>query len=838
MRPAGYETGQLLRFSRYRFRRTFRQRRGAYLSLVLLIGLVGGLSMGALAAARRTESSFPTFLASTNPSNLSLATALWNPALGYTTGYNAPLMARIARLPHVRRAESYSGIYSEPIGANGQPTAADQKANFEVDGSVDGLYFNLDRVRVLQGRMADPTRANEIMMTVGAADALDLHVGQTVTWGTYTNAQFESAPNAPPALHERLTLVGTVVLNNAVVQDEIDANGPTAVIFTPALTRRLDNCCADFSFTFLQLDQGSRDVPAVEGELERVIPSKLPHDFYDTSIDVTKAQNAIKPEAIALAVFGLIAGLAAILIAGQVIGRQLGFWAPEERTLRALGANPLMTAGDALLGIMGAVVVGALVAVAVAVALSPLAPLGLVRPYYPDPGVAFDWTVLGLGVAVLVVVLGSVAIVLAVQRAPQRTGTRRRPRAPSRIEGAASAGGLPVSAVTGIRFALEPGAESEAVPVRSAILGATLAVLVIIATVVFGTSLNSLVSHPRLYGWNWNYALYAGGGVGDIPAAQSATLLDHDPSVAAWSGYWFGNLQIDGLTVPVLGGSPGATVAPPILTGHGFDGPGQIVLGPGTLAQIHKSVGDSVTVRYGTTTPHLLRIVGTATMPAVGVGGVTGHASMGTGAVVPYQLLPASVRNQFSVSPAGPNAEFVRLQPGADAKTALQSLNRIAAEVTPPGNNGSYVLGVERPAEIVNYRSMGATPLILGLGLTVGAVTALGLTLVASVRRRHRSMAMLRTLGFTGRQLRASVAWQSSVAVVIGLVIGVPLGIVVGRFLWDLFATNIYVVSRPTVPALAIVATALGALGLGNLVAAIPGRIAARTPPALLLRTE
>ena len=333
---------------------------------------------------------------------------------------------------------------------------------------------------------------------------------------------------------------------------------------------------------------------------------------------------------------------------------------------------------------------------------------------------------------------------------------------------AASTGGLPVSAVTGIRFALEPGAESEAVPVRSAILGATLAVVVIIATVVFGSSLNSFVSHPRLYGWNWNYALIGGGGAGDIPAAQAATLLDHDPSVANWSGYWFGNLQIDGLTVPVLGGSPGASVAPPILTGHGFDRPGQIVLGPGTLTQIHKSVGDTVTVRYGTTTPHLLRIVGTATMPAVGVAGVTGHASMGTGAVVPYQLLPASVRNQFNQSPAGPNAEFVRLKPGADAKTALRSLNRIAAEVSTPENYGNQVYGAQQPAEIVNYRSMGATPLILGLGLTAGAVTALGLTFVASVRRRRRAMAMLRTLGFTGRQLRASVAWQSSVAVVSG----------------------------------------------------------------------
>jgi len=99
-------------------------------------------------------------------------------------------------------------------------------------------------------------------------------------------------------------------------------------------------------------------------------------------------------------------------------------------------------------------------------------------------------------------------------------------------------------------------------------------------------------------------------------------------------------------------------------------------------------------------------------------------------------------------------------------------------------------------------------------------------------------MAMLRTLGSTSRQLRASVAWQSSVAVLIGLVVGVPLGIVAGRYLWDLFATNIYVVPSPTVPALSIVAIAFGALVLGNLVAAIPGRLAARTPAALLLRTE
>ncbi len=834
--------GRALRVARYRFRATFGRRWSAYLTLVLLIGLIGGVAMGALAAARRTESSFPTFLASTNPSDLSLGTALFDPALGYTNGYDAALVRTISGLPHVRRAESFADVYSTPLAPDGEPTKAAQTINMNVEGSVDGLYFNQDRVTVVQGRMADPNRADEVVMTVGAASELGLHVGQTVHWGTYANSQFSSAGTGPPpkpALHENLTLVGTVVLNNAVVQDDVDANGSVTVIFTPALTRRLVNCCSNFAFTYLQLDHGSRDVPAVESEIERVVPAVLPYDFYDTSIDVTKAQNSIKPEAIALGVFGLIAVLAALLIAGQVIGRQLGFWAPEERILRALGANRATTASDGLLGLLAAVVLGALLAGGVAVALSPLAPLGPVRPYYPDPGVAFDWTVLGFGVLLLIVVLGAVAVVLAVQRAPQRAaGWRTHPRSPSRVAGAAASAGLPVSAVAGIRFALEPGAETEAVPVRSAILGATLTVVVVIATVVFGASLNSLVSHPGLYGWNWDYALTAGGGAGDVPAAQSARLLDHDPSVAAWAGYWFGNLQVDGRTVPVLGTSPGASVAPPVLTGHELDGPNQIVLGPGTLAQLHVAVGDTVSVRYGTTATHRLRIVGTATMPSVGVGGLTGHASMGTGAVVPYQLLPASERNQFDLSPAGPNAVFIRLKPGADTGRALRSLNRIAADVSLPTNYSSMVLAAQRPAEIVNYRSMGATPLLLGLGLTMGAVTALGLTLIASVRRRRRSMAMLRTLGFTGRQLAASVAWQSSVAVVIGLIVGIPLGLVLGRGLWDLFAERIYVVPNPTVSALTVAAIALGALVLGNLVAAIPGRIAARTPAALLLRTE
>jgi ABC-type lipoprotein release transport system permease subunit len=148
------------------------------------------------------------------------------------------------------------------------------------------------------------------------------------------------------------------------------------------------------------------------------------------------------------------------------------------------------------------------------------------------------------------------------------------------------------------------------------------------------------------------------------------------------------------------------------------------------------------------------------------------------------------------------------------------------------------VVPVQHPAEIVNYRTMGSTPAILASGLAAGAIVALGLTLAAPVRRRRRDLALLKTLGFTQRQLATTVAWQASVAAVIGLAVGVPLGIALGRWLWILFARQIYAVPRPTVPALSVILVAVGALLLANAVAALPGRSAARTRAALVLRTE
>lgn len=813
------------------------------MAVAVLVGLLGGLSLGAVAAGRRTQSAFATFLASTNPSELRMVTDGYNPAVGSDIGYNPAFIKAIAHLPHVSHVESSALInvvlYLGPHGAPGPniPPAAGDPDNLDTIGSIDGLYFDEDRVTVTQGRMPDPTRADEVLPQ---APAHGTPVGQVFSIGVYTNAE-EAQPGFTTAStpYRRLNakVVGFGVSNDNVVADAVDAGGSFNALFTPAFTRQFLHCCTKATFTAMQVSGGSRGVAEVEDEatsLEHRDGAAGEPIFWVTSVTEAKAERAIRPEAIALGVFGVIAGLAALLVAGQAIARQLRLRVDELSVLRALGAGPSTIAAEGLIGIGASVVIGALLAVAVAVGLSPLAPIGVVRPVYPDRGIAFDWTVLALGFVFLAAALGGFAIAAARRQNPHRTAQRQQRagvRGPSLAHRAATSG-LPAPAVVGIGFAIDPGAGRSSVPVRSAILGVSLAIVVLTATLVFGSSLHTLVSRPALYGWNWDYELTAGGGSSDIPQRQVTQLLRQDRDVTAWAGVYFGTLELDDVQVPVLGATPGAAVAPPLLSGHPFDAPDQVVLGALTLAQLHKHIGDTVLVSGGGTAPTRLRIVGTAAMPAIGSNGT--HLEMGTGALLSSTLLSSLARNPLDAPVTGPNAIFVRLRRGAPAGP----LHQIANQLSNTTDGGISLLPVQRPAEIINYRSLGATPALLGGALAIGAASAFGLTLISSVRRRRRDVALLKTLGFTRRQLAAVVAWQSTVAVAVGVVVGVPVGVVFGRWLWDLFAHNIDVVLSPTVPVASILLIALAALVLANLVAAVPGLIAARTKTASLLRAE
>ena len=847
---------QALPVAWYRFRSTLRRRLPGYLSIVLLVGLVGGLAMASLAGARRTQSSYPTFLASTNPSDLTVSAGSLNSDAA--DGSNA-FTKKISHLPGVKRVHDLTAPTVIPLNKRGAPRL--KLANdLQVYGSLDGELSQQDRLTLITGHLADPHTADQVEMTASAARNLHLRVGQKILLGAFTTEQagypgFGTA-KVQPRLRFEATLTGIVVFNNQVVQDDVDRSYGFMVV-TPALLRQIAAISPSSTTPVLynlQLDHGNRDAAKVETEFINATPPQSSYEFHVTARTTAQVELSIKPESVALGAFGIIAALVALILGLQAISRQLRWSEEDRRVLWALGASPATIAGDGLIGALSAVVLGAVLAVAVAVLLSPLAPLGPVRDVYPHPGIAFDWTVLGAGLLVLILALGAATIAISIRRAPHRArGHRRVPQRGSTIARGAESLGLPVSALVGVRFALEPGRGRTEVPVRSTLIGMILAVTLLVSTLTFSSGLSTLVSHPSLYGWNWSYMLLPSGGV-PPPALK---LLSHDPDVAAWSGYsGYASVQIEGQNVPILLGHPHAKVAPPILTGHGLDANNQIVLGSATLAELHKKVGDTVAVSYGSPKdapiyipPTSLLIVGTATFPAVGTSSfIADHTSMGTGALIPVGTEPPAFHQATLAKDPnlnGPELVFVRLRAGVSAAAGYANALHIVAAAdqtfaADPNGQGNVVSvrGVQRPAQIVDYRSIGSTPVYLAAALALGAIVALSLTLVASVRRRRRDLALLKALGFTPRQLARVVSWQASVTALVGIIVGVPLGVLIGRQLWTLFARSINAVPDPTVPTFSVILVVLGSLIFANLVATVPGKIAARTSTALALRAE
>ena len=856
---------QRLAVARYRTRATFRHRWGSYVSLIVLVALIGGLGLGSLAAARRTQSSFSTFLASTNPSDLTVS-VYGGGVSAANPDYDPALTTAIARLPGVRHVAAAFELTGAPLTADGSPRLRVMGEAYPV-ASVNGLLFTQDRVAVTAGHMASPDRPDQIVMAPLVAKQFGFHVGQVIPYGFYSDAQ-QNLPGfgtsaVPPALRANLKLVGLATLNSEIVEDDVDTL-PTLIPLSPAFTREvLARKGEQFSGALIfgiQTKGGVATVPAVERAVAALIPPGVISTDHALSPVVDKADRSLKPISIALGVFGAVSLLAALLIAAQLISRRFRTDGGDLQILRALGAGPSDTMFDHLIGMEVSILIGSLLAVAVAVAVSPLAPLGPVRPVYPSGGFSFDWTVLGFGAVALVVLLSTTAALLAYATAPHRTALRPRIRSTSgaRVVASLARAGLPAPGVVGARMALEPGEGRSAVPVRSALLGSVLAVALVVTTLTFGNSLQTLVSSPALYGWNWTYILNpVGAGSGNVPHV-AFSLLKHDRYVAAYSGASFNSVEIDGQDVPFLVEDVGADVVPPILSGHGVDAAKQIVLGAATMAQLHKHLGQHVTVTYGAPAdapiylpPTRLLIVGTATFPAIGFAStVSDHTSMGSGAYFSFQMFPkrfdAAINSGPDPALDGPNLALVRIRQGAPSVAALASLRHIAGAANKvyaaaeggPGGNQLAVQGVQRPAEIVNYKTIGLTPTFLVSGLALGAIVALALTLLASVRQRRRDLALLKTIGFVRRQLAAAVAWQATVAAVVGMVVGIPLGLVTGRWLWDLFARQIYAVPYPTVSVVSVILVALGTLVLANVVAAVPARNAARTPTALMLRSE
>jgi hypothetical protein len=806
--------------SAYRLRGTFRRHRSSYAGIALLLGLTGGLSLASIAGARRTQSAYPRFLRSANASTIGVSGATYDPSVNDA----------VAAFPEVVQSRTYVS-FSSWVMVAGRP---DFTQDAEPVGTLDGLYFDQDRFAPTEGRLPDPRKADEVAVNEHAAERWGYHIGQRLELGIYAQDRpILFADRPAPDIRRTVTIVGIGVFPDEVLQDDGDRS--TRMLLTPAYTEWA-KAYVTYGLQGLVLAHGDADVDAVKQRYSHLVAPATGF-FRVTSVDEFHALQAVQPLSTALALFGLVTGVAGLALVAQALSRALRGERDERAVLRAFGAAPGALVRSAVAGPFAAIAGGAALAVALAVAASPAMPIGPLRAVEVARGIDVDATVMSVGVLLIVVVLAAWTVGAAWHDLPHRNvDGRGLPARPSKIVTAATWTGMTPAAVTGLRLALERGDGSTTVPLTSALPGGVIAIVALVASITFGASLGALVDHPRLYGWNWDATVLDGNGYGNFDLDGASGVLDGDPHVARWSGAHFGSDTIDGQDVPLLGMNPGSAVVPPLLAGRSIAGPTETVLGSATAAQLHKGIGDTVNLA-GRGSQHVVTVVGITTLPTVGRVHVA-HISLGVGAIVVPQLVPGFDRDITNTRTGtfGPNALFVQFEPGTDATAEMARLRETLAPTA--DGAGVVVLPPQRPAEIVNSSSVGRAPALLAGALALGATVSLGLALGTLVRRRRHDLAVLKALGFTRRQLAATVAWQATATIVASLLLGVPLGVAFGRELWIRFAHRLDVVPEASIPWLVLAAITAGAVVLANAVAAVPAIAARRVDPAVLLRAE
>ena len=142
------------------------------------------------------------------------------------------------------------------------------------------------------------------------------------------------------------------------------------------------------------------------------------------------------------------------------------------------------------------------------------------------------------------------------------------------------------------------------------------------------------------------------------------------------------------------------------------------------------------------------------------------------------------------------------------------------------------------PTSLINFGEAVDFPLIFGAIVAVFGAATLFHLLVVSVSRRRRETGLLKVLGFVNSQVVWAVGWQATTLAVVGIIIGVPIGLIAGRATWDLFASHLGVVPLAVVPVWLIAVLAVGVIVVANVLAVGPALAATRSRAGKLLETS
>ena len=322
-----------------------------------------------------------------------------------------------------------------------------------------------------------------------------------------------------------------------------------------------------------------------------------------------------------------------------------------------------------------------------------------------------------------------------------------------------------------------------------------------------------------------------------MPEPLLSGILARQPGLASYAIGNYGDISVQGTIVPAIGVAPvhGRNFLT-LLAGRPPARPDEIALGAQTLGSLHRRIGQRIAVQVnGVTRPML--ITGTAVLAAFSRGGFE-STDLGTGAVLSAPVLSQPSPDTGCLQPRTCYSfALLRYRPGTDLRAAAARLITGTTRAgCPPGS--CVVISDQRPDDIRNYSRVRDTPLILGGVLALLAVGTLAHVLATAVRRRRRDLALLKTLGLVRRQVLSVVEWQALILAGVALLIGVPLGLLAGRWAWMLFASSAGLAPAASIPLPLVLLTIPVTAALAAGIAVGPGRAAARVRAGVVLRAE
>ena len=525
------------------------------------------------------------------------------------------------KTPGIRAIATLNAVAAGPVNADGI-VDLDGLDNESAMTPTDGAMFHtVDRGDVVAGRYPDVNNAAEVMINEAKARRDHLRVGDTMRLGVMAVNDIDTKhPDAPPRPRfiDDFRVVGIVRVLDEATRAKNDPQLTATLMFTPALNRRLAGVTPLYTGKEVTLDGGAAAVPQFETKVRDLFKGVTVKDPFTgeikpvnmnfqevSSLTVARARRASRPYVLALWFFAVLAALAALAVVGQAIIRSMRPFRAERSAWNALGLTRSQTLGCAALRGLIVGSLGAAFAFAGAAVASRFFPIGPLRSVEPNRGIQFDWLVLGLGLALLVVGITCIGMLA------MRTRRPREPRAAAALGDQLARSGTPIPIVSGVRFALDRGRDAS-VPVVSTLIGIIVAIAALVATMVYGAGLNRFVETPTRYGFPWNYQVLIGSDNNSPDPGPLATSRD----IKAFAPGRFSQFSIKGKSVAAVGIDrlPGVSFLP-LLEGTAPQADDEIVLGAKTMAALHADVGDTIPVVGQQNRTKDFRVVGTAVFP-------------------------------------------------------------------------------------------------------------------------------------------------------------------------------------------------------------------------------